>query len=73
MLAQYVFLACLFLVGYTYLLYPCVLFVVYAVAQARADLGYLTTRRERRRRAIRDVDLPRVTFEPTPKALGEQE
>jgi len=62
MLAQYVFLACLFLVGYTYLLYPCVLFIVYAVAQARADLGYLTTRRERRRRALRDVDLPPVTL-----------
>src|SRR5439155_19822253 len=62
MLAQYVFLACLFLVGYTYLLYPCALFVIYAVAQARADLGYLTTRRERRRRALREVDLPPVTL-----------
>src|SRR5206468_920592 len=61
-LAQYVFFACLFLVGYTYLLYPCTLFVIYAVAQARADLGYLTTRRERRRRALRDVDLPPVTL-----------
>ena len=42
MVAGYVFWACLVLVSYTYLFYPCVLFVVYALAQARADLRYLT-------------------------------
>jgi cellulose synthase/poly-beta-1,6-N-acetylglucosamine synthase-like glycosyltransferase len=60
--AAYVFWACLFLVFYTYLAYPCVLFVIYAVAQASADLRYLTTRRDRRRHAMRDTDLPPVTL-----------
>jgi cellulose synthase/poly-beta-1,6-N-acetylglucosamine synthase-like glycosyltransferase len=43
-------------------LYPCVLFVVYALSQARADLRYLTGRRERRRIALSDGDLPAITL-----------
>ena len=62
MVAGYVFWACLVLVSYTYLFYPCVLFVVYALAQARADLRYLTGRRERRRAALREAELPAVTL-----------
>lgn len=62
MAAPYVFWTCLFLVTYTYLLYPCVLFVIYAVAQARADLRFLTTRRERRRRPLAEAELPPVTL-----------
>ena len=50
------------LVAYTYLLYPCVLFIVYALSQARADLRYLSGRRERRRRALSDGELPAVSF-----------
>lgn len=62
MLAPYAFWGCFVLVTYTYLFYPCVLFVIYAVAQARADLRFLTTRRERRRRALPEADLPPVTL-----------
>jgi cellulose synthase/poly-beta-1,6-N-acetylglucosamine synthase-like glycosyltransferase len=38
-----------------------VLFVAYAMAQARADLGYLTGRRDRRRQRLDGDTLPRVT------------
>jgi cellulose synthase/poly-beta-1,6-N-acetylglucosamine synthase-like glycosyltransferase len=50
------------LVAHTYVLYPCVLFVVYALRQARADLRYLTRRSERRRRGLDERELPAVTF-----------
>jgi len=60
--AQYVFWACLILVSYTYVFYPCVLFGIYAVAQARADLRFLATRRDRRRRPLREADLRPVTL-----------
>lgn len=62
MVAESLFWACLVLVSYTYLFYPCLLFGIYAVAQARADLRFLTSRRERRRRPLRDTDLPPVTL-----------
>lgn len=62
MLASYVFWTCLALVAYTYLFYPCLLFVIYVAAQVRTDLGYLTTRRDRRHRALRDGELPPVTL-----------
>ncbi len=62
MLALYVFWACLALVAYTYLFYPCLLFVIYVAAQVRTDLGYLTARRDRRRRGLRDRDLPPVSL-----------
>jgi cellulose synthase/poly-beta-1,6-N-acetylglucosamine synthase-like glycosyltransferase len=60
--AQYVFWTCLILVSYTYVFYPCVLFGIYAVAQARADLRFLATRRDRRRRPLREADLLPVTL-----------
>jgi cellulose synthase/poly-beta-1,6-N-acetylglucosamine synthase-like glycosyltransferase len=59
---HYAFWTCALLVAYTYVLYPCVLFVVYALSQARADLRYLTGRRERRRIALSDGDLPAITL-----------
>lgn len=59
---HYAFWTCALLVAYTYVLYPCVLFVVYALSQARADLRYLTGRRERRRIALSDGDLPPITL-----------
>ena len=59
---DYVFWTCAFLVAYTYVLYPCVLFGVYALSQARADLRYLTGRRERRRLALSDAELPPLTL-----------
>jgi cellulose synthase/poly-beta-1,6-N-acetylglucosamine synthase-like glycosyltransferase len=62
MVATYAFWTCLLLVAYTYALYPCVLFAAYAVAQARADLRYLTGRRNRRRLRLDGDDLPRVTL-----------
>jgi len=61
-LAHGIFWTCLSLVSYTYVLYPCVLFVIYAFAQARTDLRFLTTRRDRRRRALGDAELPSVTL-----------
>jgi len=61
-LAHGIFWTCLSLVSYTYLLYPCLLFVIYAFAQARTDLRFLTTRRDRRRRALGDTELPSVTL-----------
>jgi len=61
-LAAAVFWTCLSLVSYTYLLYPCLLFVIYAFAQARTDLRFLTTRRDRRRRALGAAELPPVTL-----------
>ena len=62
MLAHGIFWVCLALVSYTYILYPCLLFVIYAFAQARTDLRFLTTRRDRRRRALGDAELPPVTL-----------
>jgi cellulose synthase/poly-beta-1,6-N-acetylglucosamine synthase-like glycosyltransferase len=61
-LAHGIFWTCLSLASYTYLLYPCVLFVIYAFAQARTDLRFLTTRRDRRRRTLGDAELPPVTL-----------
>ena len=62
MLAHGIFWTCLSLVSYTYLFYPCVLFVIYAFAQARTDLRFLTTRLDRRRRALPHAELPSVTL-----------
>ena len=41
------------LVAYTYLLYPFVLFLAYALEQLRRDLGYLGRRQDRRRSALK--------------------
>ena len=62
MIMTFAFWTCAFLVAYTYVLYPCVLFVVYALSQARADLRYLSGRRERRRLALGDDELPALTL-----------
>jgi cellulose synthase/poly-beta-1,6-N-acetylglucosamine synthase-like glycosyltransferase len=58
----YAFWTCALLVAYTYLLYPCLLFVVYALSQARTDLRYLTRRDDRRRLSLSDHELPPVTL-----------
>jgi len=50
---------CLFLVAYTYFLYPLLLFFFYAVAQLRRDWSYLTGRRNRR--VSSPADLPQVS------------
>jgi len=57
-----VFWGCLLLVAYTYLLYPCLLFAVYSVAQVRRDWKYLTTRRNRRRPCLPSDALPAVSL-----------
>ncbi len=62
MLLEYTFWTCLVMVVYTYAVYPCVLFVAYAVAQARADLRYLMGRRNRRRLPLHEDALPPVTL-----------
>jgi cellulose synthase/poly-beta-1,6-N-acetylglucosamine synthase-like glycosyltransferase len=61
MAAASTFWVSLILVFYTYALYPCVLFLVYALVQAHADLRYLARRRDRRRAPFREEALPAVT------------
>lgn len=51
-----------FLVAYTYLLYPALLFLAYAAAQARHDFRYLVRRRDRRRPPLATEALPPVTL-----------
>ena len=51
----------LFIVVYTYLLYPFVLFGIYCVVQTWRDLRYVISRRDRRVRD-READLPAVTL-----------
>jgi len=57
-----VFWACLLLVAYTYLLYPCLLFAAYSVAQVRRDWQYLMTRHDRRRPSLPAAALPAVSL-----------
>jgi cellulose synthase/poly-beta-1,6-N-acetylglucosamine synthase-like glycosyltransferase len=61
-IAEYVFWTLLLLIAHTYVLYPGVLFLAYAGAQVRADLRYLTLRRERRCRRFVADELPAVTM-----------
>lgn len=61
-LARSVFWICLGLIGYTYFVYPLILFVCYALAQLRTDLRYLLARRDRRVSALDAEELPGVTF-----------
>ncbi len=56
------FWGCLFLVAYTYLLYPLVLFLAYGLEQLRRDLGYLGRRRDRRRSALKPGELPELSL-----------
>ena len=58
---ELVFWGCLFLVAYTYLLYPPVLFLAYGLEQLRRDLRYLGHRRDRRRSALKLEELPAVS------------
>ena len=59
---EVVFWACLVLVAHTYLFYPAVLFVAYALAQLRRDCGYLVTASDRRRGRLPDGELPHLTL-----------
>ncbi|MBI1727142.1 MAG: glycosyltransferase family 2 protein [Candidatus Rokubacteria bacterium] len=61
-IAEPVFWICLFLVAYTYLLYPALLFFLSAFIQAWRDWQYLVSRRERRRRAPAAEELPAVSL-----------
>ena len=56
------FWASLFLIVYTYFLYPMVLFLAYSVLQARRDFYYLNGRRNRRISAVPPEELPKVSI-----------
>jgi cellulose synthase/poly-beta-1,6-N-acetylglucosamine synthase-like glycosyltransferase len=56
------FWSCLVLVAHTYLVYPAMLFVAYALAQLRRDCGYLAAGADRRRARLLDGQLPRLTL-----------
>jgi cellulose synthase/poly-beta-1,6-N-acetylglucosamine synthase-like glycosyltransferase len=60
--AAYIFWISLFLVFYTYLFYPVILFCAYTAVQLKRDIDYLTGRRNRRARGQSDDDLPPVTM-----------
>ncbi len=60
--AAYIFWISLFLVLYTYLFYPAILFCAYTAVQLRRDIDYLTGRRNRRARGQNDDDLLPVTM-----------
>src|SRR5213593_1220212 len=60
--AAYIFWISLFLVLYTYLFYPIILFCAYTTVQLKRDIDYLTGRRNRRARGRNDDDLPPVTM-----------
>ncbi len=60
--AAYIFWISLFLVLYTYLFYPVILFCAYTAVQLRRDIDYLTGRRNRRARGQNDDDLLPVTM-----------
>ncbi len=48
MLVRALFWLCLFLLAYTYFLYPMILFLVYSVVQVVRELRYVVLRRDRR-------------------------
>lgn len=60
-IAEYIFGVCLFLVLYTYLLYPILLFLAYPLWQARRDWHYLR-KRLNRRAALRTEELPTISL-----------
>src|SRR5438874_1455878 len=45
---EFIFWGALFLVFYTYFLYPCLLFIAYCIVQLKRDVLYLHGRRDRR-------------------------
>jgi cellulose synthase/poly-beta-1,6-N-acetylglucosamine synthase-like glycosyltransferase len=58
----YIFWACFVLVVYVYVLYPLVLFVSYSIAQIARDWRYLSSRQDRRVRAMKEEELPAVAL-----------
>jgi cellulose synthase/poly-beta-1,6-N-acetylglucosamine synthase-like glycosyltransferase len=60
--AEIVFWACVFLVLYTYFLYPIVLFFVYSLSQVRRDWYYVVGRRNRRVASPSRESLPLVSI-----------
>ncbi len=60
--AKVAFWTCAFLTVHTYVLYPLVLFVAYAVSQVRRDMQYLMGRRDRRRLPLAPEALPPVSL-----------
>ncbi len=60
--AQLVFWLCLFLVAYTYFLYPVLLFFAYSFVQLVRDWRYLTGRGNRRVSALPTEELPPVSL-----------
>lgn len=62
MVLRAVFWLCLFLLAYTYFLYPVVLFLVYCAVQVKREIGYVVFRRERRAIAQREEQLPAVSM-----------
>jgi cellulose synthase/poly-beta-1,6-N-acetylglucosamine synthase-like glycosyltransferase len=61
-IAKIIFWVCLFLIAYTYFIYPILLFSLYAATQVWRDLRYLGTRRSRRPVAPSSEELPAVSL-----------
>jgi cellulose synthase/poly-beta-1,6-N-acetylglucosamine synthase-like glycosyltransferase len=61
-IAEYIFWVCLFLIAYTYVFYPIVLFIAYALSQVRRDCRYLSGRHNRRASTLAPEQLPTVTL-----------
>ena len=61
-IAEYIFWVCVFLIAYTYALYPVMLFIAYALSQVRRDCQYLTGRHNRRASTLTPEQLPTVTL-----------
>jgi cellulose synthase/poly-beta-1,6-N-acetylglucosamine synthase-like glycosyltransferase len=60
--ARWFFWTSVVLILYSYLLYPCILFVAYSIVQIRRDWQYLMGRRDRRVAHLRPEQLPRVSL-----------
>jgi cellulose synthase/poly-beta-1,6-N-acetylglucosamine synthase-like glycosyltransferase len=61
-LSEFLLFSSLFLIAYTYALYPVVLFLIYCGVQLRRDLHYLTGRRNRRAQDSAREHLPAVSL-----------
>jgi cellulose synthase/poly-beta-1,6-N-acetylglucosamine synthase-like glycosyltransferase len=60
--AQWLFWICLFLVLYSYFIYPLILFGAYSLSQTRRDWRYLTSRGDRRTPSLGMAGLPFVSL-----------
>jgi len=60
--AAYIFWISIFVVFYTYLFYPILLFCAYTMVQLKRDVDYLTGRRNRRATQTDDQNLPAVSM-----------